>query len=638
MPTHVAVNIQIAGMSDPVAPFLSLNVQQSIAGHHKFELRVPVSVFHRSGNPAIVNDSNQLIGKQITFEFRESRTGGNMLNTFKAVITEITFNKYRGAQGDLILRGYSPTILLENGAHYASFNEQTLKDIFSKSIGEFPSNFIGTSKINPNYSDSILYSAQYNESTFNYFKRLANKYGEWFYYDGQDLVLGPPDTSNSIDINFSQNASDLNLSMRILPLKFKKTSYDYSKDELPSSPSSTASYPNLGAFGNNVIDEAESVFSFESSFITNSILASQATLDHEVKTLKNQRAANIVVLTGSSDNAALGVGKVAQITVTTPGASNEDYGKYIITSITHRTDGSGNYQNHFNGIPQTVTCPPLSDVKYPTPDIETAKVVDNKDPDKFGRLQVQMRWQAGQEKSPWLRNVSPYTGHHRGINFSAEVGDEVVIGYSDNNPDMPIVLGSFKNKSSQYSSVDAQASTKFITSRYNTMMMHDDSDDTHGISIKTYKKDVGGSDFTVTNFMTLMHEGGKGNIEVNAKDKIDIKAPTINIIGDTITINGKSLVDILSDKKVHTKAKEEINMESDQKITQKATTDFKAEGLSVTLDAQTDFKAHGLKVEVKADMQVAIEGSVQASLKGGAQLELSGGAMATLKGGMVMIN
>jgi hypothetical protein len=39
--------------------------------------------------------------------------------------------------------------------------------------------------------------------------------------------------------------------------------------------------------------------------------------------------------------------------------------------------------------------------------------------------------------------------------------------------------------------------------------------------------------------MKLLHEGGKGNIEVNAKDKIDIKAPT-SISRDKITINGRS--------------------------------------------------------------------------------------------------
>jgi uncharacterized protein involved in type VI secretion and phage assembly len=67
--------------------------------------------------------------------------------------------------------------------------------------------------------------------------------------------------------------------------------------------------------------------------------------------------------------------------------------------------------------------------------------------------------------------VSPYTGHHRGINFSAEIGDEVVVGFNDNDPDNPIILGSLKNKSSEYSTVDAQTLRKFITSRYNSIML-----------------------------------------------------------------------------------------------------------------------------------------------------------------------
>jgi hypothetical protein len=71
------------------------------------------------------------------------------------------------------------------------------------------------------------------------------------------------------------------------------------------------------------------------------------------------------------------------------------------------------------------------------------------------------------------------------------------------------------------------------------------------------------------------------------------------------------MVDILSNKKVHTKAGQEINMESDLKITQKATTDFKVDALKIEENATTDFKIHGLKVEIKADTQLAAEGSVR---------------------------
>jgi hypothetical protein len=83
-------------------------------------------------------------------------------------------------------------------------------------------------------------------------------------------------------------------------------------------------------------------------------------------------------------------GRVANIHV---GA--DEYGKYLITSIVHQTDGSGNYHNFFNAIPNTVDCPPMASAIEPVTELETATVVDNKDPDKFGRLQVKLRWQTG---------------------------------------------------------------------------------------------------------------------------------------------------------------------------------------------------------------------------------------------------
>src|SRR6185503_769998 len=101
MATHYQVNINIAGFGK-VSPFTSLSLQQNISGHHQFELRVPVTVFHKDGNPAVVNDSNKLIGKTITIEFADDKSG-DVKSQFSGLVTEITFNKYKGSTGDLLL-------------------------------------------------------------------------------------------------------------------------------------------------------------------------------------------------------------------------------------------------------------------------------------------------------------------------------------------------------------------------------------------------------------------------------------------------------------------------------------------------------------------------------------------------------
>jgi hypothetical protein len=172
---------------------------------------------------------------------------------------------------------------MENGTHFQSFNEKSLKNIFEQTLSKF-SKYILTDrvKLDPVHSSEIPYSSQYSESTFNYLKRLSNKYGEWFYYDGINLVLGPP-KDKEIDLTFSQNVSDLNLSLRLMPLNFKKHSNDFRQDKMLDSASSKPANSNLGTFGNNIFDESESVYDFETQFITDTNGTDQATLDNEVK-------------------------------------------------------------------------------------------------------------------------------------------------------------------------------------------------------------------------------------------------------------------------------------------------------------------------------------------------------------------
>ena len=643
MARHVAVKINIPGASKEIKTFHSLTIQQNLGAHHQFELRLPVNVLDPDGNPDNIYKSQHIMGEVITVQFGDSKSPDTVLSKFRGVITEVVLNKHKGAHGDLVLRGYSPTIVLENGPHYASFSEKKLGDIVKQMLGKFQANFINSSGISPSYAEQILYSVQYNESTFNYLKRLSNDYGEWFYYDGDVLRMGPPPSGTEIKLNFGQDVSDMNFSLKIVPLNFKKTGYDYKADKQETVKSADAPKLDtaLGKYGKEALDEADAVFQFETNFHSSTFFATNKTITDEVRTLKNQRAAEMMVLSGSSDNAELTLGSTIDIAATTEaskGFKSEPFGKYIITGVMHRTDGAGNYQNFFHGVPNTIKQPPLLSCIQPLCETETGVVTDNKDPDKFGRIQVQLRWQSGQEKTPFIRNLTPYSGKNRGINFNAEIGDEVLVGYADNDPDHPMVMGSFKNKSSMYSDDKFQVFGKYLTSVYNQLVLWDESDSKHGLSLSTFKSKTEGGGGGKINKIDSLYDGGKGTILAQAKDKITLKAPTIELLATEIYLNGSKLIDMKSNEKIHAKAGQEINIECDMKITQKATTDFKIEGLKIEMNATTDFKVHGLKVEVKADTQMAIEGAVQASLKGGAQLEMSGGAMATLKGGMVMIN
>src|SRR5690606_33262723 len=88
---------------------------------------------------------------------------------------------------DIIIKGYSPTILLENGKTYCSHLEKEVPAIVADTTA--PLNDFGTEvdTSSYNFSNPYPYVVQYNESSYNFLNRLANDTFQSFYYDGVRL-------------------------------------------------------------------------------------------------------------------------------------------------------------------------------------------------------------------------------------------------------------------------------------------------------------------------------------------------------------------------------------------------------------------------------------------------------------------
>lgn len=72
--------------------------------------------------------------------------------------------------------------------------------------------------------------------------------------------------------------------------------------------------------------------------------------------------------------------------------------------------------------------------------IAVVKKLDG-DISKECRIQVELPWMDGEKKLLWARLSSVYATNQSGIFFLPEIGDEVVVGFINNSPNYPIVLG-----------------------------------------------------------------------------------------------------------------------------------------------------------------------------------------------------
>lgn len=211
------------------------------------------------------------------------------------------------------------------------------------------------------------------------------------------------------------------------------------------------------------------------------------------------------------------------------------------------------------------------------------------DPLQEYRIQVELPWMDGQNKLLWARLSTLYASNEAGCFFCPEPGDEVVVGFMNQNPGHPVILGGLhSDKHKPPYTYEAKNQTKAIVTR--EKMRIEFNEEKKIITIST---------------------PGKNTVELSDDAKhIRLTDPHKNEI--VMDSNGISLS---SSKDIVLKAKGGITMEATTKLSGTARQDVSLEGLNVKIQAK-----------------------VGAAVKGNATAELSASGQTTVKGAMVMIN
>lgn len=220
--------------------------------------------------------------------------------------------------------------------------------------------------------------------------------------------------------------------------------------------------------------------------------------------------------------------------------------------------------------------------------VAVVKKLDS-DPLKEYRIQVELPWLDGTNKSLWARLSTMYATNNSGNFFLPEPNDEVVIGFMNQDPGHPVILGSlYGTKHKPPYEYEAKNNTKAIVTREKMRI-----------------------EFNEEKKIITVSTPGKNSIEINDDSK-SIKLTDQHKNEIVMNSNGISLS---SSKDIKLTAKGNITMDAGMKISNTAKSDISLEGLNV-------------KVQAK----------IGASVKGNATAELSASGQTTVKGAMVMIN
>jgi type VI secretion system secreted protein VgrG len=512
--------ISIAGKS--IGQFHSFSLSQGIYEHHHFRLSCPANAVDESSG-SIFNQSKNLLGQVIIVQINAITSIGSL--KFKGIITNVDAEKFSGSNGDIVISGYSATKLLESGPHCKTWEKKAVKNIIQDVLKHFPQNLLNQ-KIAPTFPETIAYYVQYKESAWDFICRICSTYGEWVYFDGESLLVGPPESGTSVPLIFGNNLSRFSLALQLRPPSMQVMGYDFINHQVYSStPEGIEDKAGLKGLSLEPYKSSKGTYTSAPKQWNNNFLTNKKQLDDVVNIQAAMRSAQHVKFNGSSGHPSVTVGgKISVQGQNIFNASNEAFGNYTVISVNHYTDGQGNYNNDFIAIPEAIKVPPVSIMPEQLCETQSAMVTDNHDPKGLGRIRIKFHWMNGAEKSPWIRVTSPHGGGGKGMYFMPEIGEEVIAGFEGESALKPYVIGTVYHGKASNSYSNAGNDVKALQTRSGT---------------KIIMNDAAGSIFIEDPSGNTMLMDGKGNININAPNNMNITVgKNMNItVGENLTTN-----------------------------------------------------------------------------------------------------
>ncbi|MCD0455040.1 phage baseplate assembly protein V [Chryseobacterium sp. LC2016-27] len=421
---------------------------QSSQKHHEFTLTLAHDTLGDRQTHTL-EEANKFLGKRLTAVISYKDIENSPERTFVGVITGVGFSQEKMSLGNIVLSGYSPTILLDGAPHIQSFGgdqavnmgiiaEEVIKQGLDKSRFDI--------RIDTNDYSQIIYSSQYDETHYNYLARMAEAYGEQFYYDGEVLHFGKlPPQNKPIKLTYGSSANDIKVELKAVHTKPQFYGYNSNKNEVLKSGSTPIQH--VGDLAKTAYQHNDAIYKTPSLRVAPIKATTHLDVEYSQKSTSGSEAVNVFNLSGSTTVPFLHPGCSVDIEMRKPDTNETSYfTRIMITETTHEIDTIGHYTGSFAGIASDTGFLPKPEFTVPTAQPQIATVISNTDPEGQGRVQVRFDWQTN-DTTHFIRMMSPDAGgtdqitQNRGYVAIPEVGDQVMVNFVHNHPDRPFVMG-----------------------------------------------------------------------------------------------------------------------------------------------------------------------------------------------------
>ena len=576
-PDVITIAILVDGAEIPGAyPILSVSVSRELN-------RIPTATIHfkdgdaSSGTFEISNSAYFIPGKEI-----EIQLGYRSQNktVFKGIITHHSISVRRN-NSMLIVECRDKAVKMTSGKKSKYFTDQKDSDIMESIISPYElSKEIEAT--NPDLKEVV----QYDATDWDFLLLRAEANGQVVMVEDGKVKIAKPATGNEAVVNVTYGSTllelDAMIDARIQSEGIKTESWLAADQEVINA---EAREPDTTGNGNISITDLSAVIGggahekFHGGALSQPEL--QAWADGLLLKERLAKTRGRVKFQGFADAMP---GKLIEII----GIGERFEGKMYISGVRHSVSG-GNWETdvqlglnpelfaetyNLKPLPASGLIPGISGLQ-----IGIVTVLEN-DPAGDDRIKIRLPLISTADEGIWARISTLDAGNGRGTFFRPEIDDEVIVGFLNDDPRNPVVLGMCHSAAKPAPEPPKDDNhLKGYVSRDKMRFTFDDD-----------KK-------------VILLETPAGNKITLSEDDSSIMMEDQN--GNKITMNDTG-----------------ITIESMNDLTLKATGDIKIEGVNATFSASGSFSAEGTgSIEVK-----------------GASVSVNGSATTEIKGGVVMIN
>jgi uncharacterized protein involved in type VI secretion and phage assembly len=245
MATVSEIEIEVPGRK--TRNFENVSINESIYGIDTFSISYRFDAIEKQDG-FLIENSKEYLGLPITIKVRANERDQKKEGVlFKGFITEIQGSKSDMANYDrVVISGGSMEIQMNGKPVCRAFENKKLEEI----VTEVMNSYTFSCKVKPRDNFNYPYIVQYQESDLEFLKRLSIRYGEWFFFNGSDMIFGEiPKSQQELIIGY--DLQNFSYQLKVSPVKFTLLSQDPLNSNMPSfKAGSGKAEKNLNIYGN----------------------------------------------------------------------------------------------------------------------------------------------------------------------------------------------------------------------------------------------------------------------------------------------------------------------------------------------------------------------------------------------------